>query len=72
MFTCLCNRKGTNYKQLIGWALNSKNPTTNAYAIVKVLSLFSSWEGRKSPYMLPWRFEKGESAKMDAMFTPHM
>jgi hypothetical protein len=72
MFTCLCNCKGTNYTKIIGWASNSKNPTTNVYAIVKVLSFFSLWEGRKSPYMPPWRFEKIESTKMDAVSTPHM
>jgi hypothetical protein len=72
MFTCLCNFEGTNCTKIIGWASNSKNPTTNAYVIIKVLSFFSLWEGRKSLYMPLLWFEKGEFTKIDVVSAPHM
>jgi len=51
MFACLCKCKSTNCTKIDGWALDSKNLTTNGYAIVEILSFFSLWEGKKSPNM---------------------
>jgi hypothetical protein len=40
MLSCLCSCGGTNHTTIIGWALNSKDPTTYAYVITEVLSFF--------------------------------
>jgi len=51
MLSCMCSYGGTHRTTIIGWASNSKDPTTYVYAIIEVLSFFSLWERKKFPYM---------------------